>query len=233
MGEVLQTSALLRLMAWLSPSFPVGAFSYSHGIEYAVEEGLVTDVTTLTCWVTSILRRGSGRIDSDIFRMAWLAAREEDIAKLIEVAEQASAFRGTSEMALENRAQGMAFVDTVGKAWQSEKTQRLYDHLKESHLSISYPVAVAVAAEAVEIPLKSALAVFLHAVVANLISAGVRLVPLGQTDGQRAMAALESLVEQAAIASLSRTEAQLGSAALMVEWTSMKHETQYTRLYRS
>jgi len=223
--------SLLRLMAWLSPSFPVGAYTYSHGLEYAIEAGLVTDEPGLANQVKTIIEQGSGRVDADLFRLAWQAAIDNDQAELARIVELGQALRGTSEMALESSSQGAAFLTALRGAWQEDGAT---DHLANFDVkNISYAVAVAVAAAEAGIALKPALSAYLHAVAANLISAGVRLIPLGQTAGQRVLAALEPVILEASAAALVRDPQDIGSATPMVDWASMKHETQYTRLFRS
>ena len=222
---------LLRLMAWLSPSFPVGAFGYSHGLEYAVEVGLVRDLATTVDWVTSLLMHGSGRVDADLFLAAHGAA--SDAPLLDRVVELADAWRGTQELALESAAQGQAFVTAVAAAWPDPWWQQWRARLKAMDRTPAYAVAVAAAAARAQIPAPASLAAFLHAFAANLVSAAVRLVPLGQTDGQRAMAALEAVVLQAVEAAASRPEGDRGAATPMLDWCAMSHETQYTRLFRS
>jgi len=231
--DALGGQGLLRLMSWLSPSFPVGAYTYSHGVEYAIEGGMVTSGSSLTNWIGTILTLGSGRVDADLFREAWLAMRDGEMERLVEIAEWAAALRGTSEMALEASAQGKAFKSAVEKAWPDQEMIMAFGILEEASIELSYPIAVAVAAAAVDVPIRPALQAYLHAFVANLISAGVRLVPLGQTDGMRAVAALEPVVIQMAEEALERDFGDLGAAVPMVDWTSMQHETQYTRLFRS
>jgi urease accessory protein len=223
--------SLLRLMAWLSPSFPVGAYTYSHGLEFAVEAELVTDEAGLANQVKTIVRQGSGRVDADLFRLAWQATVDNDQVELARIVELGQALRGTSEMALESSAQGAAFLTALRGAWQQDGSA---DQLAGYDVKdISYAVAVAVAAAGAGIALKPALNAFLHAVAANLISAGVRLIPLGQTAGQRVLAALEQIILEASSAALMRDADDIGSATPMVDWASMKHETQYTRLFRS
>ncbi|MGB0750126.1 MAG: urease accessory protein UreF [Magnetospiraceae bacterium] len=217
--------ALFKLMTWLSPSFPVGGYTYSHGIEYAVEIGLVHDRDSLTQWIEGILTFGLGRLDADLFRDAWRAVAAADAEALAHTAALGAAMKGTRELALESDAQGRAFLDMVKTVWPDPRL----DGLKNA----VYPVAVGAAAGVAQIPLEAALSAFLHAVAANLISAGVRLIPLGQTDGQRAIAQLEATLHRSVAASLARPPEDLGSAAFMVDWTSMQHETQYTRLFRS
>ena len=226
-------SALLRLTAWLSPSFPVGAYTYSHGIEFAVETGLVADRESLVGWIDAIVRDGAGRVDASLFTAAWRAAAENDGAALHSITERGTAMRSTAEMALESEAQGTAFLATARAAWPHPRLDAWARELGDAGLKPPYPIAIGVAAAVAEIPPRPALAVYLHAFAANLVSAGLRLIPLGQTDGQRAIEALHSTVLAAADAAQARTMDDWGGATAMVDWTSMKHETQYTRLFRS
>lgn len=228
MAENLDENGLLRLMSWLSPAFPVGGFSYSHGIEYAVECGLLTDRFQTQSWIVHVLRHGSAWVDGGLFLAAHRAVSGQ--GDLRDVADWAAALRGTPEMALEARAQGAAFVSALKASWPDPDFQ---DWMGRLDAPPSYAVAVAVAAACAEIPEDLALSAFLMAVAANLVSAAVRLVPLGQTDGQRVTAALAGQIPAIAEAARRTSFADLGTAAPMVDWTSMKHETQYTRLFRS
>ena len=222
---------LYRLLAWLSPAYPVGAFSYSHGIETAVEEGFVTDRASLVAWLESVLEHGTGLIDGALFAATWRAVAAADWAGFDAVAERAAAWRGTGEMALESRQQGGSFLSITRTAWPHEALDRGHERTGGE---MALPVAVALASAAHGIALEAALSGFLHAFVANLISAAVRTVPLGQTDGQRALAALEPAVRrtaEAALAAVSLDES--GTATPLLDWCSLRHETQYTRLFRS
>jgi urease accessory protein len=223
-------ASLLRLATWLSPAFPVGAFSYSHGLEYAVEAGLVTDRASLVAWIEAIVRDGTGRIDAALFAAAWRAADADALARVV---ERARAMRATAEMALETEAQGAAFLETVRAAWPHPWLDEWAGALDDAGARPPYPVAVAAAAALAEIPLAPGLSAFLHAFAANLVSAALRLIPLGQTDGQRAIEALQPVVLKAAADALARGQDDWGGAAALVDWTSMMHETQYTRLFRS
>ena len=225
-------AALYRLLTWLSPGFPVGAYSYSHGLEYAVEAGLVGDRETLTGWIGTILAHGTGRTDAGVFCAAHAAAWDDDAARLRDVATYAAALRGTAELALESEAQGQAFMAAVERAWATPRLAAWRRRLGAEQ-PVVYAVAVAITAAAHEVRLPDALAAFLHAAAANLVSAGVRLVPLGQTDGQIAIAGLEPVVEAAVAAAQARPFDDVGAATPMVDWTSMRHEVQYTRLFRS
>jgi len=225
--------ALYRLVSWLSPSFPVGAYAYSHGLEFAVEDGLVVDEASLSQWVDAVITHGSGRNDAIFFHSAWRAVDEDEPAALIEAIVQADLHRGTAEMALENSAQGMAFVETVEASWITPEFTHWIAVLKETARPAPYAIAVAVAAATAGIPLRPALIVYLQAFSASLISAGMRLIPLGQTAGQRAQAALAQTVITAVAAALDRSLDDIGYAAPLIDWLSAKHETQHTRLFRS
>ena len=226
-------AALYRLMAWLSPAFPTGGFSYSHGIEYAVEAGLVTDRATALEWIADVLRFGAGRGDAQLFALAYRWVEAGDETALVEIAELAGALRGTAELALESRAQGQAFMQAVERAWPAPGLARWSAILKAREIAPSLPVSVALAAQAHGIALEPALAAFVQSFAANLVSAALRLIPLGQSDGLAVLAALEPAVRDAAALGLAATLETLGSAALVVDWCSMRHETQYTRLFRS
>ncbi len=222
---------LYRLLAWLSPAYPVGAFSYSHGIETAVEEGFVTDRASLVAWLESVLERGTGMVDAALFAAAWRTVEAADWPAFDAVAERAAAWRGTAEMALEARQQGGSFLSITRTAWPHPALDT--GHVRTGG-EIALPVAVALATAAHGIALAPALGGYLHAFAANLISAAVRTVPLGQTDGQRALAALEPAVlrtVEAALAAASLDE--IGTATPLLDWCSLRHETQYTRLFRS
>jgi urease accessory protein len=220
-------SDLYRLLAWLSPAYPIGAFSYSHGVETAVEEGFITDRVSLIVWLQTVLRDGTGRVDGALFAAAWRAADARDWPLFNSVAARAAAWRGTSEMALESRQQGGSFLSITRTAWPHPALDDVGDEL-------ALPVAVALAAAAHGIALQTALEGYLHAFTANLISAGVRVVPLGQSDGQLALAALEPAVRATAEAALAVTDLdEVGSTTPLLDWCSLRHETQYTRLFRS
>ncbi|WP_082012417.1 urease accessory protein UreF [Belnapia sp. F-4-1] len=221
-------AALYRLLAWLSPAYPVGAYTYSHGLETAVEDGTVRDRAALVEYVRSVLLAGAGRVDGALLVAAWRAV--EDEAALDEVAALAEAWRGSAELALESMAQGTAFTGVTQSAWPEA---RFAAFAARHPRRLAHPVAFGAAAAFHGLPLRPSLAGWLAAFAANLVSAGVRLVPLGQTDGQVATAALHPVVEQAADAALAADLDTLGTAAPVLDLFSMRHETQYTRLFRS
>ena len=215
---------LLRLLTWLSPSFPVGAFSYSHGLEWAVEAEEVRDRASLLAWAEDIVTSGAGRNDLVLLAEAWQAATAQDSMRLSAAAELAVALSPSVERALETEAQGEAFRQAVGTAWP-EATCDLQ--------GVPYPIAVGVAAAGCSVALMPALTAYLQALAANLVSAGLRLIPLGQSDGVRIVAALEApILAQAEWAANSSLD-DLGGFSMIADIASMRHETQYTRLFRS
>jgi urease accessory protein len=224
----LQPAALYRLMAWLSPAFPVGAFSYSSGIEWAVEAGDISDPTTLKSWLGVMLSDGGGYCDAVLFAHAHRAVGDDKALR--DVAGLAAAFAPSKERHLETTAQGNAFVAATRAAWACDAIERLKTVWSGP---VAYPVAVAVAASGHGIALEPALAAYLEALAANWVSAGVRLIPLGQSDGQRVLAALEPAVAATARRALIAKLDDIGSSAFRADLASARHETQYTRLFRS
>ncbi len=229
-SEEVSSAALYRLMAWLSPSYPVGAFSYSSGIEWAAETGDIRDADTLRRWLAVVIGEGGGFCDAVFFVHAHRSLADADDRALTAVAELAAAFAPSKERHLETTAQGAAFIEATRAAWFCPALDRLAAVWTGP---VAYPVAVGVTAAGHGIAFKPALHAFLHAVSANLISAAVRLVPLGQSDGQRVLAALEPLVDATARRALITPLDDVGSAAMRADLASLLHETQYTRLFRS
>jgi urease accessory protein len=219
---------LYRLLAWLSPAFPTGAFSYSHGLEAAAAGGAVHDRVTLETWVGAIVTRGSGRIDAAILRDAHRAALGGELAALAVANRRGVAYRGTSELALESAQQGAAFLATCRAAWP----ERFLAEWDDSP-GVCHAAAFGAAAGRAGIVLADALLGYLEAFAASLVSAGIRLGLVGQTDGQRILAAVEPAICAAAAGALGGGLEPFGSATFAAELASMAHETQYTRLFRS
>ena len=219
-----EESHLLRLLTWLSPAFPTGGFAYSHGLEWAVESGDARSIAGLIAWLVDILEHGSGRTDAILLRHAHRAGA--DHAALHDIADLAAALPGCRERALETTAQGRAFLNAA-LAWNTPVLAALKGR------AIAYPVAVGAVAVAHGIDEERAALGFLHAFCANLVSAAVRIIPLGQQAGLRCMAALEPVLIAVADDSRSATLDDIGSASLRADLAAMHHETQYTRLFRT
>ena len=213
--------ALLRLMTWLSPAFPVGGFSWSGGLEMAVAEGMVRDAATLGDWIESSLAAGALRQDAIL-----LAAAHRDPAGAGAVAELAAALSPSAERHAETTALGEAFLAAARPAWP----HALLADLPED---TAYPVAVGVAAAAEGLPLEATLAAYLHAGVSQLVSAGIRLGLCGQRDGVALIAQVEPQLLALSDACAGTTLDDLGSATVLADIASLRHETLYSRLFRS
>jgi urease accessory protein len=211
--------ALLRLMTWLSPAFPIGGFSYSHGLERAVHDGLISDSGELRDWLSALLEFGSGWNDAVLLAEAWRGGDP------VEVAELAEALAGSEERHRETTLQGAAFLEAAS-GWPHPFLEGLPENCP-------YCVAVGVVAGAHGVPLGDALAAFLQAFAANLVQASIRLGVIGQNGAVATIASLETLVLAVAARAERSTLEDLGSATILSDIAAMKHETQYSRLFRS
>jgi urease accessory protein len=213
---------MLRLMTWLSPAFPVGAFSYSHGLEYAVHDGAVAARRDLAEWIEDLIAVGSLWNDAVLLVEAWSAAAAGDQPRLRRAAEWGEAMAVSAERQLETLDQGRAF-HIAAKPWTK----------MPNDLSMPYPVAVGTTAAAMNVGREAACAAYLHACAANLVSAGIRLIPLGQSEGTTIMASLEVPIIASARKAAQSSLADLGSASFAADMASMRHETLAVRLFRS
>jgi urease accessory protein len=229
------TEAAYKLLAWFSPAMPIGAYSYSHGLEYAVEAGLVTDAPALRDYLDAALRHGTGQLDASLLCAAYRASRDGacEGRSLADIAMLAAAFRSTSELALESAAQGRALLTVLRQAWPAPPLCALAALCRQHEVEPAHAVTAGVACAAHGLPLQPSVVAFLHGFAANLVSAGVRLIPLGQTDGQRLTAALENTIRTVAADALAASLDDLGTACPMIDLCAIAHETQYTRLFRS
>ena len=213
---------LAKLLTWLSPAFPTGGFAYSHGLEWAVEAGDVRNEAGLLLWLEDVLRHGSGRSDATLLRHAYRASAADSLADVAALAEAAQPCR---ERRAETLGQGGAFA-IAAQVWGAPLLAALPG-------PVPYPVAVGALARAHAVPEDAATLGLLHASAAALISAAVRLVPLGQTAGLRVLAALEPALQAIADETRSATLDDLGGACFRSDIAAMCHETQYTRLFRT
>jgi urease accessory protein len=259
-------AALFDLLSWMSPAWPIGAFAHSGGLEWAVEDGLVTGRASCARWLGDLLEHGAIRNDAVLFVHAWRAAKAGDETRLAEVADLALASQAGFERRLESTAQGAAFSKIANATvpprngegdhaqhdggdgasgtsfWISRPAARSLHHPAgspppRSGKELAYPVAAASLFADQNIALIPALTAYLHGAIANLVSAAQRLVPLGQTDGQRVLRDLRAAVLETAetLAALPDGDLfdQLGGCTLLAELGCMAHETQYTRLFRT
>ena len=220
----------MLLQTWLSPAFPVGGFAYSHGLESAVDAGEIADAKTLEDWVHDLVDHGSLNNDMALIACGWSAVQAKDLVALAGVNDLALALAPSRERHLETMAQGNAFLTAVGAAFPCADIEA-FARVSAGHSA--YPVALAVAASGHDVPLRLTCESWGLAFVSALVSAAVRLGPIGQTEGLRLVAKmLPRIVARAALAERS-TLNDLGGAAIRSDIASMRHETQYSRLFRS
>ena len=219
---------LLKLLTFVSPAFPVGSFSYSQGLECLIDSGLIRSAASLRAWLMDVLEVGSGWNDAVLLAEAHHAAVEQDELRLRATAELAEALAPSAERHLETVAQGRAFLSAAAVGWSC----RAETVLANSE-SAAYPVAVGAVAGNHGIALELALLAYLNAVSSNLISVGVRLVPLGQSAGLAILAGLHPLIEATARRALASSLDDLGAATVRADIASMWHEEQHSRIFRT
>lgn len=214
-------ASLLRLMTLFSPVFPVGGFAYSHGLEQAVHENSIQNAEDLFDWLDALANHGSLHNDAVLIAEAW---RSTDQGKsIITLVEIANANAASKERFLEIDLQGRAFCTAVAQTGFS----------KEIYKALPYPVAVGVLGLQLEISLSSVLTAYLHTFLSNLVQAAIRLVPLGQSDGVKTMAKLEKTILAITENSDKLTLDDFGSCCFLSDITAMRHETLYSRIFRS
>lgn len=214
----MSTDPILTLAQWLSPAYPVGAFTYSHGLEALVDYGAVHNAASFSDWLTDTLTHGAGHNDVILLAAAYKA---DDLTALTEADDLARALAPSAERLLETDQQGAAFVRTASAIHDLDLSK------------LTYPVAVGRAARLQDLPLPETARFFLHAFAANLTSAATRLVPLGQTEAQSVLTALTPLCQTIADQAIAAPLSAIASSTFASDIASMRHETQYSRLFRS
>ncbi len=215
-------------MAWLSPAYPVGGFAYSHGLEWAVETGDVADEASFSDWLGAVLERGSGRNDLILAAHAHRAAGNG--AALGAINDLALAMAPSRELHLETSQQGRSFLDATLAAWPCPALDAVATALPGP---VALPVAVGAASGAHGMGRGAMLAAYGLAFVQAIVSAGLRVAPIGQGAGTRIVASLAPRVAALAEAVEPLGLDALGSATLRVDLGSFRHETQYSRIFRS
>jgi len=214
---------LQKLLTWLSPAFPVGAFAWSARLEAAIQAGTVHDRTTTLAWIEGMLHHGGLRTDAIILAHAHRAAR--DSAALRDLADLCLALSPARERYDETTITGAAFA-CAATAWPTPVLAKLPD-------PCPYPIAVGAIAAGHAIALEATLSAWLTASVHGQVSVAVRLVPIGQSDGLAIMAALEGSVAEMAASCQHATLDDIGAVAYAADIAQMAHETLITRIFRS
>ncbi|MBB4952693.1 urease accessory protein [Agrobacterium vitis] len=228
MVEAFTTQSLLRLIAWLSPAFPVGGFAYSSGLEKAVDDGLVRHQADLAAWLTALLQHGTLWNDAVLLAEAWRSFKQRPA--LESVAELAAALAGSKERSLETMALGCGFRDAA-RAWPTPSLAGTpLDWLQGA---VAYPVVVGAVAASHGVGCEAVLAAYLHAGVSQQVSAGIRLGLIGQSHGVALLVRLEETIAAVAARAVDSTLDDLGSATIAADIVSARHEIQTTRLFRS
>ncbi len=213
----MRTEALLTLAQWLSPSYPVGGFAWSHGLEAAVAAGAVTDAATLEGWLSDLLRHGTGRNDGILLKAAYEAEPES----LSDLADLVAALAPSATRRAETCEQGTAFARTTRAAWGLDLPD------------LPYPVAVGRAARLADLPLEPVAQLYAQSMVSNLIQAALRLMPLGQTAGAEILARLSSVVADVVGDALTCDLDDLGGCAFAIDTAAMRGQALEPRIFRS
>jgi urease accessory protein len=221
---------LSRLLTWFSPAFPIGAFAFSHGLEWAVEAGDIEDRESLKAWLAALLAQGSGWTDAVLFAEAHRAVEMRSVKRLAAVAELAVALQPSRERRLEATMQGDAFVKAVETGWPNRGLALLRE---TAQAPFALSIAAGSASAGADVARGDALTAYLTGFCQNLVSAAVRLAPIGQSDGLMVMSALEPVIVATAARAVKSRLADAGGLALRSDIASMRHETQMTRLFRS
>ncbi|MEM9634714.1 MAG: urease accessory protein UreF [Pseudomonadota bacterium] len=237
MTDPVPLPALYRLLTFLSPAFPIGAFTYSHGLEKVIDQGGIANADELKTWLEDILKYGAGRSDAILLKETYRAAVNCDEGTVRSLQELALALQPSKERHLETSAQGTAFLNTIKSSWMPNPEvpagKLLQDLAGSEKNDWPYPVALGLVCAAHQISEEASLTSYLHAFTANIVSVAVRAVPLGQNDGQKVLAALEPVIFQVAKEAGSAGLDNLGTSTFLADIASMAHETQYSRLFRS
>lgn len=209
-------TGLLTLVQWLSPAFPTGSFAYSHGLESAIAEGEIADAAGLQDWIATLLSEGAGRTDAILLSEALRP--DSDLGALAQLAEALPASR---ERWVETMEQGRALALAVNA-------------LAGGNLATAaYPVVLGAAARGLGLEPVQVVGLYLQTFAGTLVLAGVRFVPLGQTEGQRVLAALQPLILRIAAEAVDAGLDGIGSGALRGDLAAMRHETLDTRIFRT
>ena len=205
----------MTVIQWMSPAFPIGAFAYSHGLEWAIDKDHVSNGEKLQKWITDLLEYGSLRTDAIFIS---LILRGHDVRKMNELS---MALCPAGERLLETKLQGSAFAKVIEDVWQQDIGE------------LSLPIAVALAAKNQSIEQDLILPAYLHAFCSNLISAAIRLIPIGQTEGQRIMLELYTIISDLVQTASESEIDDLNSACFFSDVSAMEHEYLQPRIFKT
>ena len=214
---------ILKLLTWNNQAFPIGSYSFSSGLEYAVESNLITTGDELQSWLKNLLNFGSIQTDAILLVEAWKLMKEKKYRNLIELNNFAISLNQSYEKYIENYEQGKSFIKITSDAW---------NHKFQSK-NLTFPLAYASSSYQENIKLEDTLICYLHANLCNLLSAGIKLIPLGQTEGQRIQIKLNLYIEEEYKIILKKDMNDIGNCGWVNDIVSMQHENQFTRIFRT
>lgn len=220
-------TTLLRLLQLCSGTLPIGGFTYSQGIEWAVECSWIKDEASLTDWLTDLIDTSLAQVEIPVLARLYRACEQDDAEQLAYWSDWLLASRETRELREEERNRGRALASLLVEL-EVPKAKALRDILAGCQSA-----GFALAAQGWSIPLKQAAQGFAWAWLENLALAGVKLIPLGQTAGQRVLRHLGDAASRAVQRGLELSDEDMGASAPALAIASSRHETQYTRLFRS
>ena len=208
-------SKLITVMQWLSPAFPIGGFAYSHGLEWAINKGYVSNREELQKWISDLLEYGSLKNDAILIKLVLQGSDPKEINEL------AMALCPASERLSETQLQGGAFCKIMREVWSLEIDD------------LTLPIALALAAKNESIDQNLVLPAYLHSFCSNLISVAMRLIPIGQTDGQKTLRELSPLISDSVRAVAKSDKDDLGSACFLSDVSAMQHEYLQPRVFKT
>jgi len=223
----LSPTSALHLLRLVSPNQPVGGFSYSRGLEWAVHAEIVTDEKSCAAWIIGLLKHSYATLDGALFWRMMQALQRQDQAEFERLNDWLGASRESHELELEDRRMAESLLSLL-HSLNDGGAERLS---LSGH--VSYPAAFALAAHQWNITAFDALRGLMWAVVESQVTAAIRLVPLGHTAGQRILIAAIDAIETAAQKAATISDEDIGNVAPVLAMASAWHETQYSRLFRS
>ena len=208
-------SKLITVMQWLSPAFPIGGFAYSHGLEWAINKGYVSNREELQNWVSDLLEYGSLKNDAILIKLVLKGSDPKEINEI------AIALCPANERLSETQLQGGAFCKIMREVWSLEIDD------------LALPIALALAAKNENIDQNLVVPAYLHSFCSNLISVAMRLIPIGQTDGQKTLRELSPLISDSVRAVAKSDKDDLGSACFLSDVSAMQHEYLQPRVFKT
>lgn len=246
--NILDLLQVLNLLQLASPALPVGSYSYSEGLESLVNDGTITNLTQLENWLNDNLKFGAIQLESALMMRAYLGINQRNFSNLLYWQNWTSATRDTAELRQQSLQMGRSLIKlflnlsampekivnvNMDQDFKSNIIDQIQQQVKRDHNFCHWPIAYGITAAYWQIDLNIAIVGYLHSWLSNLINAGIKLIPLGQTDGQRLLWSMQSAIYQTSQTVLNLKDDDLVTCNWGLSLASMSHESQYTRIFRS